>query len=308
MIKRIRIAIDHGNRNIKTVHTVFTTGISESDISPGRGIDYLEYNGKFYVPSNRRIPYQRDKTADQRFFLLTLLGIAKELELNPNIEKGDLIQVQMPIGLPPKHFAELYDKYETFFRGTGEMIQFNYKQKEYHVTITDVMAFPQDYAAIMLQHREIRTYPKVVGVDIGGFTTDYLMFRSGIEDMEICDSMETGIISLYNRIMARMRADYDVLLEEADIDSIIQGKKGFYEENVIRTVLQEAKSYVTDLVSSLRERGIDLKSTLFIFLGGGAILLKKLIESSGVVSHVQFIEDIHANAKGYDYLYQQQGV
>ena len=100
MIKRIRIAIDHGNRNIKTVHTVFTTGISESDISPGRGIDYLEYNGKFYVPSNQRIPYQRDKTADQRFFLLTLLGIAKELELNPNIEKGDLIQVQMPIGLP----------------------------------------------------------------------------------------------------------------------------------------------------------------------------------------------------------------
>ena len=100
MIKRIRIAIDHGNRNIKTVHTVFTTGISESDISPGRGIDYLEYNGKFYVPSNQRIPYQRDKTADQRFFLLTLLGIAKELELNPNIEKGDLIQVQVPIGLP----------------------------------------------------------------------------------------------------------------------------------------------------------------------------------------------------------------
>ena len=153
MIKRIRIAIDHGNRNIKTVHTVFTTGISESDISPGRGIDYLEYNGKFYVPSNRRIPYQRDKTADQRFFLLTLLGIAKELELNPNIEKGDLIQVQMPIGLPPKHFAELYDKYESFFRGTGEMLQFNYKQKEYHVIITDVMAFPQDYAEIMMQHR-----------------------------------------------------------------------------------------------------------------------------------------------------------
>lgn len=175
-----------------------------------------------------------------KIFLLTLLGIAKELELNPNIEKGDLIQVQMPIGLPPKHFAELYDKYETFFRGTGEMLQFNYKQKEYHVTITDVMAFPQDYAAIMLQHREIRSYPKVVGVDIGGFTTDYLMFRSGIEDMEICDSMETGIISLYNRITARMRADYDVLLEEADIDSIIQGKKGFYEEKVVRAVLQEA--------------------------------------------------------------------
>ena len=37
-----------------------------------------------------------------------------------------------------------------------------------------------------------------------------------------------------------MLADYDVLLEEADIDSIIQGKKGFYEEKVVRAVLQEA--------------------------------------------------------------------
>ena len=36
---------------------------------------------------------------------------------------------------------QLYDKYESFFRGTGEMLQFNYKQKEYHVIITDVMAF-----------------------------------------------------------------------------------------------------------------------------------------------------------------------
>lgn len=48
---------------------------------------------------------------------MTLLGIAKELEQNSNIEKGDLLQVQLPIGLPPKHFAELYDKYEKFLRG-----------------------------------------------------------------------------------------------------------------------------------------------------------------------------------------------
>lgn len=307
MIKRVRIAIDHGNRNVKTVHTVFTTGISESDIRPGRGIDYLEFKGKFYISSNRRIPYQRDKTKDQRFFALTLMGIAKELERNQNIGKGDLIQIQMPIGLPPKHFAELYDKYEQFFRGNGEMLSFFYKQIEYHITITDVIAFPQDYAAIMLRHKEIREYPKVIGVDIGGFTTDYLMFRSGIEDMEICDSMETGIISMYNRITARIRADYDVLLEESDIDRIIQGRKGFYDEKVINVVMKEAESYVIDLLASLREREIDLKSTLFIFLGGGSILLKELIENSKIVSHVQFIEDIHANAKGYDYLYQQQG-
>lgn len=47
MIKRIRIAIDHGNRNIKTVHTVFTTGISENDINPNRETNYPECDGRF---------------------------------------------------------------------------------------------------------------------------------------------------------------------------------------------------------------------------------------------------------------------
>ena len=84
MIKRIRIPVDHGNGNIKTMNTVFKTGISASDLAPGRGMEYLEYNGKFYLPSNRRIPYQRDKTKDFRFFALTLMVIAKELELNKN--------------------------------------------------------------------------------------------------------------------------------------------------------------------------------------------------------------------------------
>lgn len=306
MIKRIRIAIDHGNRNIKTVNTVFTTGISVSDIMPGRGTTYLEYDGRYYLPSSRRMPYQRDKTKDTRFFALTLMGIAKELERNRNVQKGDIVQVQLPIGIPPKHFAELYEKYEKYFRGNGEMIHFSYNQRDYDITIIDVRAFPQDYAAIMLNYKEICQYPRAVGIDIGGFTTDYLMFRAGEVDMEFCDSMETGVISLYNHVITRIRADYDQLLEETDIDSIIQGKTQFYDREIIQAVSQETQAYVTDLLSSLRERGIDPKSTFLIFLGGGAALLKPLLEKTGMLNRYLFIEDIHANAKGYDFLYQQE--
>lgn len=306
MIKRIRIAIDHGNRNIKTVNTVFTTGIAVSDIMPGRGTTYLEYDGRYYLPSSRRMPYQRDKTKDTRFFALTLMGIAKELERNRNVQKGDIVQVQLPIGIPPKHFAELYEKYEKYFRGNGEMIHFSYNQRDYDITIIDARAFPQDYAAIMLNYKEICQYPRAVGIDIGGFTTDYLMFRAGEVDMEFCDSMETGVISLYNHVITRIRADYDQLLEETDIDSIIQGKTQFYDREIIQAVSQETQAYVTDLLSSLRERGIDPKSTLLIFLGGGAALLKPLLEKTGMLNRYLFIEDIHANAKGYDFLYQQE--
>ena len=102
MIKKVRIAVDHGNRNMKTCSQVFTTGLTIQDKKPARGEKFLFYEGKYYVLSENRIPYQRDKTQDDRFFILTLFAIVKELEENPQIQPEDVIQVDLPIGLPPK--------------------------------------------------------------------------------------------------------------------------------------------------------------------------------------------------------------
>lgn len=68
MIKKVRIAVDHGNRNMKTCSQVFTTGLTIQDKKPARGEKFLFYEGKYYVLSENRIPYQRDKTQDDRFF------------------------------------------------------------------------------------------------------------------------------------------------------------------------------------------------------------------------------------------------
>ena len=82
MIKKLRVAVDHGNRNMKTCHFIFTTGLTEQDKKPARGEKYLKYQGKYYTLSEKRIPYQRDKTQDSRnrFWILTLFAIAMELE------------------------------------------------------------------------------------------------------------------------------------------------------------------------------------------------------------------------------------
>ena len=74
------IAIDHGNKNIKTAHHVFTSGLTESDTRPPFGDSVLQVGGKYYMLSEQRIPYLRDKTVDDRFFILTLFAIALELE------------------------------------------------------------------------------------------------------------------------------------------------------------------------------------------------------------------------------------
>ena len=50
-------------------------------------------------------------------------------------------------------------------------------------------------------------------VDIGGLTADYVRLRNGVPDMSACDSLENGVILLYNRVRARANAELDVLLD-----------------------------------------------------------------------------------------------
>ena len=65
-----------------------------------------------------------------------------------------------------------------------------------------------------------------------------------------------------------------------------------------------AQEFIADLLSALRERQLELKSGPVIFVGGGSILLRKQIRQSGKVADPLFVEDIRANAKGYEMLYR----
>ena len=70
--------------------------------------------------SDKRIPYQRDKTQDERFSILTRFAIAKELERTGQVAEEDVVQVSLPIGVPPKHYAELADRLSGIFPGRRE--------------------------------------------------------------------------------------------------------------------------------------------------------------------------------------------
>ena len=74
------IAVDHGNRQIKSPNTMFVSGYAWSESQPPPGSDALKYNGRYYTLSEQRFPFQRDKTTDEWFFVLTLFAIAQEIE------------------------------------------------------------------------------------------------------------------------------------------------------------------------------------------------------------------------------------
>ena len=298
------IAIDHGNKQMKTVcRPPFVSGLAESTTKPF-GSDVLMYENRYYTLSNQRIPYKRDKTEDDRFFILTLFGIAQELQAR-GIYGDNTQRIQLAVGLPPAHYGTQNQTFIRYFSDRG-VVKFTYKDRHHAVYIDDVRCYPQAYAAAATMMDRLMGSPRVLIVDIGGFTADYLMMRSGRADLAVCDSLENGVIVLYNQIRKKANSEFDILLDETDIDGILEGKADLYAPDIVSLVEQMTRNFVNDLANGLRERMLDLSSGKVVFVGGGAIRLRRQIESSGKVRNALFVEDINANAKGYEFLYRME--
>lgn len=296
------ISVDHGNKLIKTLHHApFTSGLQENDVPPFGG-ETLQYEGKYYTLSEKRIPYHRDKTVDERFFILTLFAIAYEIEAMGGYSQN-VIRIQLAVGLPPAHYGAQCEAFTKYFTDRG-IVKFTFKNRTYSIYIDKALCFPQSYAAASTVLSSIRTIPKALVLDLGGFTADYLRIQNGAGDLSVCDSLENGIISFYNTVISRVNAEQDMLLEEAEIDAILEGRTVHVPPAVVNSVEQLAQEFINDLFSTLRERGLELKSGVVVFVGGGSIRLRRQIEASGKVGQALFVEDIKANVQGFEKLYQ----
>ena len=108
------ISIDHGNKQVKTIHHApFTSGLVCSEVRPFGG-ETLAYQGRYYTLTDQRIPYRRDKTEDERFFVLTLFAIAYELEAASFYGAGP-VRVQLAVGLPPAHYGAQQKRFAEYF-------------------------------------------------------------------------------------------------------------------------------------------------------------------------------------------------
>ena len=67
------------------------------------------------------------------------------------------------------------------------------------------------------------------------------------------------------------------------------------------------------IINKLHAYVPDFRTNPAVFLGGGSLLLKQQIEKSSDFKYIEFIEDIRANAVGYEkmttlHIQKRQGV
>ena len=300
------ISVDHGNKSIKTPHAIFTSGLVMSDGLQGFKTDYIGWNGKYYSLTERRISYLRDKTEDNRFFILTLFAIAKELEYRDVSETLDPIDITLLVGLPPAHYEQLHSRFEQYFLRRREAIDFEYNGKYYSVRINKVLSYPQAFAAAVTQYSTLKVHSVAYIIDIGGFTIDVLKLRFGRPDLEVVESFEKGVITLYNSIASKCNSQYARILEECEIDEVIRNQPTVLPGEVQQLIRSMTADFLAEFYNFLRERGIDVSTSKCVFAGGGSLLLRGMIERGNKVAFPIFIEDIHANAIGYEVLYQSE--
>lgn len=161
------IAVDHGYGNIKTANTVTPTGITAYESEPIFTGNILEYNGVYYRIGEGHKEFIPDKALDRDYYLLTLMAIARELNLH-SIQEAD---VHLAAGLPLTWIRNQREEFRSYLLQDPE-IRYRFNHKDYHIRLVGCTLYPQGYPAIVSRLGELKGTNLLA--DIGNGTMNIL--------------------------------------------------------------------------------------------------------------------------------------
>ncbi len=291
------IGVDHGYGCIKTPNHIFTTGITEYEKEPYTIQNVVKFNGKYYVCGSGRQSLVRDKTEDDSYYILTLAAIAKEMKYRKAGTKDNII---LAAGLPLTSFGRDKEKFTKYLkRSLFQPVKFEFEDQEYKINITDVMMYPQGYLAVIDYLDKLKSEPSVIVCDVGSWTVDVMRLDNGRPNASTCRSLELGIIRMIDEILEQIRRSTGLSVTSAQVEQVLKNQPCSLNEKANEIIREQGKTYVDTLFHTLLESGFDVAAVPIIFLGGGASFLKQNVGKNRIAK-VSYIEDIRANAIGYE--------
>lgn len=287
----IKIALDHGWSSIKGEHIFMENLVTQVDYTPLTNNGLLEYRGRKYIIGQGRLGKQATKTENDNYFLLTLAGIAKELnyqkrEKTTHVELYAGVQLTM-FGAERKAFREyLWHK---------EQLSFNFEGVHYCFYLDKVKIYAQCYAAIANRMGDMN---RLRCVDLGSWTMDVLSVKDKIPMDKDAYTYEVGLITAFERIKKDGLPKVHCEIPEEDITDYIKGIS--VNDEFIPIIEKGLQEYADNVEAKLREIKVDLKHENIIYVGGGASVMKKFGRTKG--RNIQYVTDVKANAIGYRYL------
>lgn len=298
MSNPIIIGIDHGYAAMKTAHCSFPTGLVAYTHEPYSSDHVLEYGGQFHVIGSGRQALQKDKTATEDYYLLTLAAIAMELEVRKLPGEAEVI---LATGLPLTSFGRDKKAFRQYLLRDGKPLDFRYEGRPYRITIKDVQLFPQGYSAVIWQP-ELLEQPSVIVADIGGWTVDLVEVDNQVPNAATCRSLELGVIRCLNEISEQLRRTLGLSLTNTQIESVMRGATTTLPREAKELIQRETEQYISRLLSAIQECGMDYRAMPMVVLGGGASILARHVSPSAGLCGLFTLEDDKRNAQGFQRL------
>ncbi len=290
---RYVIGFDNGYQFGKTAGALFDNGVYPmGKVEPSVTERSLKYEGKFYKVGEGRAAITEDKVSDGNARILTMAAIAKELSPH-GIRKAE---VALAVGLPFSDYGR--EKKRTLeYYAQKPTLKFEFEGVRYDVAISRTFVFPQCYSAVAPRLGNMEEDYLVV--DVGSKTTDVVYLEKGVPVERKSVTIEKAMVKWVRQIQGNIQVQHGKDVPESEILKVIL-KQGHSLPRAYANLIRETvREQVRTLELELREREYDMDFTNVIYVGGGAAAVRNFSEKR---ENVAYDCDIHANAKGYEYL------
>ena len=287
------IGIDHGWSKIKTANSIFTTGVKRMTTRPALPNNIVYLGGQAYEVGGERLEVKEDKVSDSNFKILTDAAIGREMKAR-GLKNAKIL---LAAGLPFTRFGAEKKGFINYlsWKGIREIV---YERKCYKVSLERVSVFPQCYAAVA---DRLSTYKKkVIVVDIGSWTIDIMPIfeQKPIEGKSI--TIPRGLITCMRSINEECVRLMGSEVSEMEIEEVMRGKASDLPVKYLNIIKEGLKDFTQKVYYTIKECGYNLETTRIVFVGGGAVVMR--LYGNFLSENIEYIEDIQANAKGYEYL------
>ncbi|MBR0383917.1 MAG: ParM/StbA family protein [Eubacteriaceae bacterium] len=304
MDKQLIMGIDHGNSQIKTAHCCFTASVREYTMGNAMQPEILELHGKQYFQSSALDPTEIDKTETDRYYLLTLFAIAREID-SRKLSNTDTYHLYLGIGFPPGFYDEDGNKKFRDYLTREKEVIFIYNKRKYHIVFEEIFSLLQGVAALYainpVMQNQLRDQ-EFACIDIGGWTVDYIAIDKGFkENLERIYSMSGSSVNrTADGIKRTVLRKYRYELTYENINSIINKEKNNFEEDIQKIVQRAFKEAAEKIIIQTQSIGIDLKHYPVFLTGGGAKYMHIYFKNNPKVVNVFYVDNINLNAIGYE--------
>ena len=176
-------------------------------------------------------------------------------------------------------------------------VDFIYKGVDYHVDVQEAMIFNQGIAAVAnLINKSFRGTNMLV--DIGNGTMNVMNINEKTAILESCFTEKYGTYQCVIRAREMLQRKFGSLPTDAQIEKYLRSMNADIGEKYKAVIQETARQYVAEIFRRLREHEYNPDLMRRWVIGGGGCLVKNF----GVydADRVIFIEDLRANAKGYE--------